>query len=182
MTPSFIGRIAWMSPGVRPIISRASCPTATMPFDSDTATTDGSWMTMPLPSTKTSTLAVPRSMPIFMVARSCRLGRRLDRGPAFDARPELDELVLDVLVATLHVDRPGDGRATLRGEGGEDEAGAGAQVRHVQLGAAQRCGTPDTSVVRVLDLDSGSHALELRGVFEAILEDRLVDAALALGL
>ena len=51
MTPSFIGRIATMLPGVRPIISRASSPTATMRLSSLTATTEGSWMTMPLPFT-----------------------------------------------------------------------------------------------------------------------------------
>ena len=51
MTPSFIGRIAWMLPGVRPIISRASSPTATIRLSSDTATTDGSVITTPLPLT-----------------------------------------------------------------------------------------------------------------------------------
>ncbi len=40
-----------MLPGVRPIISRASSPTATMRLSSETATTEGSWMTMPLPLT-----------------------------------------------------------------------------------------------------------------------------------
>ena len=51
MTPSFIGRMAWMLPGVRPIISRASSPTATIRLSSLTATTEGSVMTMPLPLT-----------------------------------------------------------------------------------------------------------------------------------
>ena len=51
MTPSFIGRMAWMLPGVRPIISRASSPTATIRLSSETATTLGSVMTMPLPLT-----------------------------------------------------------------------------------------------------------------------------------
>ncbi len=51
MTPSFMGRMAWMLPGVRPIISRASSPTATIRLSSLTATTDGSWMTMPRPLT-----------------------------------------------------------------------------------------------------------------------------------
>jgi len=36
----------WMLPGVRPIISRASSPTATMWFWSSTATTEGSCITM----------------------------------------------------------------------------------------------------------------------------------------
>jgi len=43
--------MAVMWPGVRPIISRASSPTATIMLSSLTATTDGSWMTMPLPFT-----------------------------------------------------------------------------------------------------------------------------------
>jgi hypothetical protein len=46
-----MGRIAVMLPGVRPIISRASSPTATMWLSSLTATTDGSRATMPLPLT-----------------------------------------------------------------------------------------------------------------------------------
>src|SRR5690606_10175771 len=65
MTPSFRGRMATMLPGVRPIICRASSPTAsTWLVDSSTATTDGSLTTMPLPRMKISTLAVPRSIPI----------------------------------------------------------------------------------------------------------------------
>src|SRR5690606_27309335 len=64
MTPSFIGRIARMLPGVRPIIRLASSPTASMVFVSvRTATTDGSRRTTPFPLAKTSVLAVPRSMP-----------------------------------------------------------------------------------------------------------------------
>ena len=51
MTPSFMGRMAEMLSGVRPIISRASSPTARMWWSSLTATTDGSRMTMPLPFT-----------------------------------------------------------------------------------------------------------------------------------
>ncbi len=58
------------SSGVRPIIFLASVPTArilflpVLPRSFDTATTDGSLMTAPLPGTKTSTFVVPRSMPI----------------------------------------------------------------------------------------------------------------------
>src|SRR3989304_3969873 len=65
MTPSRIGRITWMAPGVRPSISRASWPTATMLLSRwATATTDGSLMTMPRPFTYTRQFAVPRSTPI----------------------------------------------------------------------------------------------------------------------
>ncbi len=53
MTPSFIGRMATMLPGVRPSISFASLPTARTlrpPRASCcTATTEGSFETMPIP-------------------------------------------------------------------------------------------------------------------------------------
>ena len=54
MTPSFMGRMATMLPGVRPSISLASLPTATtrlvLPLRW-TATTLGSWATIPRPLT-----------------------------------------------------------------------------------------------------------------------------------
>src|SRR5215470_1234571 len=63
MTPSFIGLMATMFPGVRPNISLASLPTAsTSPVFLFSATIDGSLTTMPLPRAYTSVLAVPRSM------------------------------------------------------------------------------------------------------------------------
>ena len=50
ITPSFIGRMATMLPGVRPSISLASRPTAsTLPVTRLTATIDGSETTIPLP-------------------------------------------------------------------------------------------------------------------------------------
>jgi hypothetical protein len=50
ITPSFIGLIATMFPGVRPSISLASRPTAsTRPFNLLMATIEGSLTTMPLP-------------------------------------------------------------------------------------------------------------------------------------
>ena len=57
MTPSFIGRIAVMLPGVRPSICFAAMPTSWitfLPFGPPSwriATTDGSSSTMPLPRT-----------------------------------------------------------------------------------------------------------------------------------
>ena len=49
MTPSFIGLMATMLPGVRPSMSFASLPTAsTLPVTLLTATIDGSLTTMPL--------------------------------------------------------------------------------------------------------------------------------------
>ena len=63
MTPSFIGRIATMLPGVRPSISLASVPTASTRFVVVlTATIDGSRTMIPLPRANTSVLAVPRSI------------------------------------------------------------------------------------------------------------------------
>src|SRR3979409_1204903 len=63
MTPSFIGLMATMLPGVRPSISLASLPTAsTSPVFLLMATIEGSFTTMPLPRAYTSVLAVPRSI------------------------------------------------------------------------------------------------------------------------
>src|SRR2546427_701686 len=62
MTPSFIGRMATMLPGVRPSISLASAPTASTRLVTVlTATIDGSRTMIPLPRAKTSVFAVPRS-------------------------------------------------------------------------------------------------------------------------
>src|SRR3989344_2954842 len=59
------GCTATMCCGVRPSISFAWAPTATIrPVFWFTATMEGSLMTMPRPFTYTSVLAVPRSMPI----------------------------------------------------------------------------------------------------------------------
>src|SRR5438105_9806239 len=76
MTPSRIGRMAVMLPGVRPSIIRASSPTATirgrLPLLSlASATTDGSVRTIPFPRTYTITFAVPRSMPIWRANKRC---------------------------------------------------------------------------------------------------------------
>src|SRR6266516_1459593 len=61
-----MGRTATMLPGVRPSISLASLPTAstflTPLAPRCTATTEGSFETIPLPLTKVSVVAVPRSM------------------------------------------------------------------------------------------------------------------------
>src|SRR5271169_2281234 len=63
MTPSFMGRMATIFPGVRPSISLASRPIAsTSPLVLLIATMEGSLTTMPLPLAYTRVLAVPRSM------------------------------------------------------------------------------------------------------------------------
>ena len=69
MTPSFMGRMTPMLPGVLPSISFARRPTA-WPSSSTwlvplrTATTEGSEMMTPRPGTQTSVFAVPRSIPM----------------------------------------------------------------------------------------------------------------------
>src|ERR1044071_4546171 len=83
MTPSFIGLIATMLPGVRPSMSLASLPTAsTRPFTLLIATIDGSLTTMPLPRAYTHVLAVPKS-----IARSLENSENSDR--KLKARPLL---------------------------------------------------------------------------------------------
>src|SRR5690348_1684530 len=63
ITPSFMGLMATMLPGVRPSISLASLPTAsTSPLFLLMATMEGSLTTMPLPRAYTRVFAVPRSM------------------------------------------------------------------------------------------------------------------------
>src|SRR4051795_7326812 len=170
MTPSFIGRMACMLPGVRPIISRASSPTATIRLSSPTATTEGSVMTMPLPLTYTMTFAVPRSIPIFMTAgcysgvrrghaharatpRGWVTGRSGGVGRPDDARAELLELAVDVLIPPLDVVRAVDQRRAVGGEGREDQGRARAEVADRDLGTAEAAGAVDRGVVVVLDVD-----------------------------
>src|SRR6266581_6953215 len=75
MTPSFIGLMATMLPGVRPSMSLASFPTAsTRPFTLLIATIEGSLTTIPLPRAYTQVLAVPRSM-----ARSLENNESIER-------------------------------------------------------------------------------------------------------
>ena len=64
MTPSLSGRKAIIDAGVFPSIIFASIPTLrTSPVSALIATTDGSFITIPLPLTYTSVFAVPRSIP-----------------------------------------------------------------------------------------------------------------------
>src|SRR5262245_1347937 len=75
MTPSFIGLIATMLPGVRPSMSFASLPTAsTRPFTLLIATIEGSLTTIPLPRAYTQVFAVPRS-----IARSLEKSDSIER-------------------------------------------------------------------------------------------------------
>src|ERR1051326_2270556 len=75
MTPSFIGLMATMLPGVRPSMSFASFPTAsTRPFTLLIATIEGSLTTIPLPRAYTHVFAVPRS-----IARSLENNESIER-------------------------------------------------------------------------------------------------------
>jgi regulator of protease activity HflC (stomatin/prohibitin superfamily) len=68
ITPSLSGRMATIEPGVLPIICLASSPTAITLFVCVLiATTEGSFKIIPLPRSKTSVLAVPRSIPKWCV-------------------------------------------------------------------------------------------------------------------
>src|SRR5438105_4449955 len=70
MTPSFRGRMATMWLGVRPIMRLALSPTARgRPSLRLTATTDGSFRTMPRPRTYTRVLVVPRSTAMSLPSR-----------------------------------------------------------------------------------------------------------------
>src|SRR6202158_6528570 len=88
MTPSFMGLMATMFPGVRPSISFASLPTAsTSPVFLLMATMEGSFTTMPLPRAYTSVLAVPRSMARSlekMLNSDLRLCRRVEEWNPLD--------------------------------------------------------------------------------------------------
>ena len=85
MTPSFIGLIATMLPGVRPSISLAPVPTAsTRPVTLLTATMDGSLTTMPRPFVYTQVFAVPR-----LIARSVDRNETANQDPCVQNRAAL---------------------------------------------------------------------------------------------
>src|SRR5580704_16951571 len=90
ITPSFIGLMATMLPGVRPSISLASLPTAsTSPVFLLMATMEGSFTTMPLPRAYTSVLAVRRSM-ARSLEKTLNNDRRLCRRDALEWKPLFD--------------------------------------------------------------------------------------------
>src|SRR5688500_3936474 len=79
MTPSFIGLIATMLPGVRPSMSFASFPTASiLPLTLLIATIDGSLTTVPFPRASTQVLEVPRSIARQLENHEKRERRRTD--------------------------------------------------------------------------------------------------------
>src|SRR5579864_3604185 len=104
MTPSFIGLMATMLPGVRPSISFASLPTAsTSPVFLLMATIEGSFTTIPLPRAYTSVFAVPRSM-----ARSLEKMLNSDRRLWVRVGPEWNPLFdMTKLFRISAIPRPG---------------------------------------------------------------------------
>ena len=111
MTPSLIGRIATMFPGVRPIIRFASIPTAStflVPRTSRwTATAEGSEQMIPSPFTYTSVVAVPRS-----IARSCE-NSPSSRSKIIPHPPYARSISTETYLGILTVPRP-----LLQSEGG----------------------------------------------------------------
>ena len=107
ITPSRSGRTATIVEGVRPTISFASSPIASTRFETvSIATTDGSSTTMPRPRTKTSVLAVPRSMPM-----SCeKMPRKLERGLKATANPFAASCREDTERTTPSAPRAGEGQ------------------------------------------------------------------------
>src|SRR5437870_11458950 len=96
MTPSFIGLIATMLPGVRPSISFASRPTASMrPLTLLIATIDGSLTTMPFPRAYTQVFAVPRSIARSLENRENTERRLIGSFLTFDG--QLDAVLAGVL-------------------------------------------------------------------------------------
>ena len=133
MTPSFIGRMAWMLPGVRPIISRASSPTATIWLSS---------LTRPRPtgSRDDDALALDVDEDVGRAEVDADLHEVVAVRPfreALDPGAEVEELALDVLIAPANVVRAVDGGRALGGQGGQDQRGAGAQVADLDLGAVR---------------------------------------------
>src|SRR5437867_9578189 len=108
MTPSFIGRIRMMFPGVRPSMSFASLPTAsTFPVFWLIATMEGSLTTIPFPFAKTIVLAVPRS-----IARSFEKRLSRERG---------DQVIIGPLGARKRLSAWIEG---ARAQGGSQDASA----------------------------------------------------------
>src|SRR4051794_18936355 len=137
MTPSFNGRMAWMWAGVRPIIRLASAPTATgRPSLTLTATTEGSFSTMPSPRTYTRVLAVPRST---AMSRPMIEPREENMFPAMRLAFPV-EVEVEVLRDDRLGDRTVDRLVTISGTGGAAR-GTAAALGAGRAGADDQRGT-----------------------------------------
>src|SRR3990172_4047 len=124
-----MGRITWIAPAVRPSISPASFPTATIVLSRwATATTAGSAMTIPLPFTYTRTLAVPRSTPMRFPNKSHPLNRR----------PSTAKLLADALVPAVHMVHVGALSAAAGRQPGQDERCPCPHVQGPDAGTDER--------------------------------------------
>src|SRR5215217_2117952 len=172
ITPCRSGRVARIDAGVRPIIRRASAPTAyTRPVSSEIATTDGSKSTIPRPRMKTSVLAVPRSTamsrpppndPQTRIAAPAYVYNRPQRGNRRpDPVPRLRDLVPGrrergcgrARAAALPPRRAGSGLAAYEAVRGARRGAHGGLLRPARRGqlgrrGASRPGDVDSRVVR----------------------------------
>src|SRR5665213_3911948 len=150
-----------MWPGVLPSIKRASSPTAsTLPVLTSFATTDGSRKTMPLPLTYTSTLAVPRSIPMSKTSsrfllkyellcgghawiragfkNSGRFDQRRDAGGSLHLAAQLRKKLFEPLVAAVDELQSDDFGLARGRQTGNDQAGASANVGCLDRRARER--------------------------------------------
>src|SRR3989304_4971995 len=168
MTPSRMGRITWIAPGVRPSISRASFPTATIVLSRwATATTAGSAMTIPLPLTYTRTLAVPRSTPI-------RFPNKLY---PLDRRPKAPQLGPDPFVAAVHVVHVGHFGAAAGGQAGQDQRRPRPHVQCPDAGTDERTWPANDSSGGAGRHYLCAHLAQLANVKQAVVEHPLVHVA-----
>ena len=94
--------------------------------------------------------------------------------------PTALQLLLEPLIAAVEVVDAQHLGLALGGEAGEDQAHRGAQVGRHDLRAGQPLDAVDDRRAAA-NLDLGAHAAKLGDVHVAVLEDRLLEEALALG-
>src|SRR3989344_2631815 len=164
MTPSFIGRYAMMESGVRPIISFASTPMARILLFSETATTEGSFNTMPRPGTNTRMFVVPRSMPSFGEKNDMR--SRLQTADALNTDADIPKAPLDMLIPAVNVVHIINHRFPLCNDGGNAVCKPRAQIRPFEFPAGKQFRTFHPDTVLVEDRNVGSHFHEVDAVFE----------------
>src|SRR6202022_2650596 len=137
----------------------------------------------------TSTVEVPRSMPIFFESTAASIPDdpgevvtdvtiALDAG---DVRPEPLELAHDFLVAAVQVIDVVERSGPLGTEGGDPQRSTGPDVGHRDGAAAQHIG-PRHDCAAALNIDVGSQLAKFWHVLEAVLEDGLRHHTASVGL
>ncbi len=112
-----------MLSGVLPIISFASSPTALtrlMPFSVSTATTDGSFSTMPLPRTYTTVFAVPRSI---AMSWELNLNQREKKDIRYSSCHRQRGVRTGRTTVVINCSLPSDNRTKSGGDSGSAEVG-----------------------------------------------------------